>query len=46
MGLSREVAEGSLRLSLGRFTTETEIDRAADRIAEEVTRLRAMPRRM
>jgi cysteine desulfurase len=46
MGLERDLAAASLRLSLGRFTTEDDVDRAAARIAEEVTRLRAMPRRM
>jgi cysteine desulfurase len=46
MGLPRHLAAASLRLSLGRSTTEEEVDRAAARIVEEVTRLRAMPRRM
>jgi cysteine desulfurase len=46
MGLSRDLAAASLRLSVGRFTTESEVDRAAERIIEEVTRLRALPRRM
>jgi cysteine desulfurase len=46
MGLPRELASGSLRLSLGRDTTEAEVDRAAARIVEEVTRLRALPKRM
>jgi cysteine desulfurase len=46
MGLSRGRASASLRLSVGRFTTEAEIDRAADRIIEEVTRLRALPKRL
>jgi cysteine desulfurase len=46
MGLPRKLAAGSLRLSLGRFTTEEEIDRAAARIVEEVARLRALPRRL
>jgi cysteine desulfurase len=30
MGLTREAASGAVRLSLGRFTTEAEIDRAAE----------------
>ncbi len=30
MGLTREAAAGAVRLSLGRFTTESEIDRAAE----------------
>jgi cysteine desulfurase len=46
MGISAELAGSSLRLSLGRFTTEEEVDRAAARIIEEVTRLREMPKRM
>jgi len=46
MGVSDELAGSSLRLSLGRFTTEEEVDRAAARIIEEVTRLREMPKRM
>lgn len=32
MGLSRDAANQSIRLSVGRFTTEAEIDEAADRI--------------
>jgi cysteine desulfurase len=46
MGVSGELAASSLRLSLGRWTTEEEVDRAAFRIAEEVTRLRQMPTRL
>ena len=46
MGVSDELAVSSLRLSLGRFTTVEEVDRAAARIIEEVTRLREMPKRM
>ena len=46
MGVSDELAGSSLRLSLGRFTTEDEIDRAAERITEEVNRLRAMRTRL
>lgn len=33
MGLTREAAVGAVRLSLGRFTTEAEIDRAADALS-------------
>lgn len=44
MGLKPELAKGSLRLSLGRFSTEQEVDRAADRITEEVLRLRKLRR--
>ncbi|KGM35461.1 aminotransferase class V-fold PLP-dependent enzyme, partial [Inquilinus limosus] len=36
IGLSPEQAHGSLRLGLGRGTTEADIDRAAARIAEAV----------
>jgi cysteine desulfurase len=46
MGVSDELAGSSVRLSVGRFTTEAEVDRAADRIIEEVARLRALPKRM
>ncbi len=46
MGVSDELAGSSLRLSLGRFTSESDIDRAAARIVEEVIRLRNMPTRM
>jgi cysteine desulfurase len=45
MGVDYTLALGALRLSLGRFTTEAEVDHAAERIAEEVTRLRGMRRR-
>ncbi len=46
MGVPEELAGSSLRLSLGRFTTAEEVDRAAARIIEEVARLREMPVRM
>ncbi len=46
MGVSDELASSSLRLSIGRWTTEEDVDRAAARITEEVTRLRRMPTRM
>jgi cysteine desulfurase len=45
MGVQRELAKASLRLSVGRFSTEDEVDRAANRIAEEVIRLRSLKRR-
>ena len=41
LGRSDRLAQSSLRLSLGRFTTPAEIERAAARIAEEIARLRA-----
>ncbi len=46
MGISDELAGSSLRLSLGRTTTEAEVDRAAARIIEEVARLRDLPTRL
>ncbi|HET9693814.1 MAG TPA: aminotransferase class V-fold PLP-dependent enzyme [Steroidobacteraceae bacterium] len=40
LGRSDRLAQSSLRLSLGRFTTADEVDLAASRIREEVLRLR------
>ena len=40
LGLSDELATASIRIGLGRFTTEQEIDFAAETIAVEVERLR------
>ena len=45
MGLAVELAAASIRTSLGRTTTESEVEVAADRVVEEVLRLRSMPRR-
>jgi cysteine desulfurase len=42
LGLGDELAHSSIRFSLGRFTTEEEVDFAADRIVQEVKRLREM----
>lgn len=42
LGLGDELAHSSIRFSLGRFTSEAEVDFAADRVAQEVLRLRAM----
>ncbi len=39
MGIPRELALGSLRLSLGHTTVESDVERAADVIAESVRRL-------
>ena len=41
IGLAPARIAASLRIGLGRFTTEAELDRAAQRIAEEVRRHRA-----
>jgi cysteine desulfurase len=42
IGLSTEAARGSLRLTLGRFTTQAECDRAAESVAKTVERLRSL----
>jgi cysteine desulfurase len=42
LGRSDELAQSSLRLSLGRFTTVEEVELAAGRVVEEVTRLRSI----
>jgi cysteine desulfurase len=42
LGLGDELAHSSIRFSLGRFTTQDEIDFAADRVVAEVRRLREM----
>jgi cysteine desulfurase len=41
MGLSPELAEASLRFSLGRFTTPEEVDFAIAVLREEIPRLRS-----
>jgi NifU-like protein involved in Fe-S cluster formation len=41
LGRSDRLAQSSLRLSLGRFTTGADIDYAAERLREEIGRLRA-----
>ena len=43
IGLPDELARASLRIGLGRFTTEDEVDRAVERIVAAVTRLRGVP---
>ena len=40
IGLSDALAGSTLRISIGRFTTEAEVDRAVRRISDEVGRLR------
>jgi len=42
MGLSKEAARGSLRLSLGRYNTEADVDFALEAIMRVVARLRAL----
>lgn len=42
LGIEEELAHTSLRIGLGRFTTDEEIEYAANRIADAVERLRAM----
>ena len=44
MGLSDALAASTLRFSVGRFTTEAEIDHVAGRIRAEVARLRHLAR--
>jgi cysteine desulfurase len=41
LGRSDRLAQSSLRLSLGRFTTATDVDHAAARITREIARLRS-----
>ena len=46
LGLSDELAQAPIRIGLGRFTTEAEVDFAAEKITAEVDKLRKMnPRR-
>ncbi len=44
MGVDRRTAAGALRMSLGHTTSEADVDRAVDVVADAVTRLRARPR--
>jgi cysteine desulfurase len=43
MGLGEEVARGSLRFSLGRYTTEREIDEAIELVAPVIARETGLP---
>jgi cysteine desulfurase len=45
MGLAPDLAKASLRIGVGRFSTENEVDRAVTRIIAEVERLRQLARR-
>lgn len=42
LGVEEELAHTSLRIGFGRFTTEAEVDYAADRIVQAVSKLRSM----
>lgn len=42
IGLPHEIAHGSLRLSLGDFNTEEEVDYVVEKLVEIIARLRAM----
>ena len=42
LGVDEELAHTCLRIGIGRFTTEEEVDYAVERIVGEVKRLRAM----
>ena len=46
LGLSREEAESAVRISLGRFTTEVEVDLAVDILADAVEALRRVAGRL
>ena len=46
MGLTDEEAFGSVRFSLGRFTTAEQVEFAADRVIQKVERLQQMPAAM
>jgi len=42
LGLNDELAHSSLRFSIGRFTTEADVDHAIGRIRESVSKLREL----
>ncbi len=41
IGLTSDMAENSLRIGLGRFNTQDEIDYAAERLIDEITKVRS-----
>lgn len=43
MGMSRELAQGSLRFSFGKDSTQDDVDYTVNALAEVVTQLRGMP---
>jgi cysteine desulfurase len=42
MGVAKHLAASSIRVSVGRFTTDADVTKASERIVEEVTRLRGL----
>lgn len=46
IGVADDLARASLRFGLGRFTTEEEIERAGERVAQVIIRLRARSARL
>jgi len=42
IGLNDELAHSSLRFSIGRFTTEEDVDFAVEKVREAVTKLREL----
>ena len=42
MGIEGDRLYGAVRISFGRYTTETDIQQAGQRISEEVTRLKRL----
>jgi cysteine desulfurase len=42
MGVPRDLAHASIRFSIGRYTTEQEVDHAGRRVVEVVERLSAL----
>jgi len=42
LGVPDDIAEASLRFSMGRFTTEAQVEHAGSRVVEVVERLRSL----